>query len=63
MSSFIQTPLLAELILAKQHYLMVSVMQTVFWGVTPCTLKVGTGVSEEHGADLFSVEEWVSFVP
>jgi len=56
-------PLLAELILAKQHYLMVSVIQTVFWDVTPCTLKVGTRVSEERGASLFSVEVWVSFVP
>jgi hypothetical protein len=55
--------LLAEFILAKQHYLMVSVIQTVFWGVTPCTLQVGTGVSEEHGASIFSVEVWVSFVP
>jgi hypothetical protein len=55
-------PLLAELLLAKQHYLLFSAMQTVFWGVTPCNLKVGTGVSEEHGATLFSVEVWVSFV-
>ena len=62
MTSFSQMPLFAELIPAKQHYLMVSVMQTVFWGVTPCTLKVGTGVSEEHGASLFSVEVWMSFV-
>jgi hypothetical protein len=41
---------------------MVSVMQTVFWGVTPCTFKVGTRVSEEHGASLFNVEVWISFV-
>jgi len=61
--TFTQLPLLAELILAKQHYHMGSVIQTVLWGVTPCTLKVGTRVSEEHGVSLFSIELWVSFVP